>query len=589
MIAGPSSPEHGMSLMLIEICLTALAFACAFAFPGLGHPFFARLERAFARLARRKAASILVVGLSALLLRLALLPLCPIPKPFIHDDFSQLLASETFASGRLTNPTPAMWVHFESFHITMQPTYMSMYYPSQGLLLAAGKVLFGHPWYGLLVVNALMCAALCWMLQAWLPPTWALLGGMLAVLRLALFSYWIDTYSGAGAIAALGGALVLGALPRLLRRPRLRSSMLLAVGVIVLAMSRPYEGLLLCLPVVVILGRWLRSGANKPDARTALRLVAGPLALLVLAGCWSAFYNYRVFGNPLTQPYTINRATYAIAPHFVWQQLHAEPHYRHPVMRSFYAGWELECFRRIHTVAGFVTETPMKLVRAILFFAGVAMLPPILMTRRVFLDRRTRLLLVCVLVLAAGMLAETWLIPHYLAPFTAAFYALGLQAARHLRVWRPGGKPVGLALVRLSVTICIVLAALRSAADPLHLRLFPKPEMVEMAWFGSQNYGVARAQVEAKLEAQPGDQLVLVRYMPSHDPLDEWVYNAADIDHSKVIWAREMSPAEDRELLDYYKDRSVWLVEPDQQPASLTRYAAPAPLPRSAQVKTLLR
>ena len=57
----------------------------------------------------------------------------------------------------------------------MKPTYMSMYFPAQGLVLAAGKVLTGHPWFGILVVTALMCLAICWMLQAWLPPTWALL------------------------------------------------------------------------------------------------------------------------------------------------------------------------------------------------------------------------------------------------------------------------------------------------------------------------------------------------------------------------------------------------------------------------------
>src|SRR6202035_141177 len=107
------------------------------------------------------------------------------------------------------NPTPAMWTHFETIHVSMHPTYMSMYFPGQGLLLAASKVLTGHPWYGVLCMSALMCAAICWMLQAWLPPTWALLGGMLAVLRIGLFSYWIDTYHGGGSLVALGGALVL--------------------------------------------------------------------------------------------------------------------------------------------------------------------------------------------------------------------------------------------------------------------------------------------------------------------------------------------------------------------------------------------
>ncbi len=169
--------------------------------------------------------SVAVVGFAVLLLRLAILPLCPIPHPFINDDFSFLLAADTFASGRLTNPTPAMWVHFESLHITMKPTYMSMYFPAQGLILAAGKVLAGRAWYGVLVMSALMCAGICWMLQAWLPPAWALLGGILAVLRLGLFSYWIDSYSGGGSIAALGGALVLGGLPRFMKTAKLRDAL----------------------------------------------------------------------------------------------------------------------------------------------------------------------------------------------------------------------------------------------------------------------------------------------------------------------------------------------------------------------------
>ena len=166
-----------------------------------------------------------------------------------------------------TNPTPAMWIHFESIQITLQPTYMSMYFPAQGLILAAGKVVFGHPWFGLLIVNALMCAAICWMLQAWLPPTWALLGGVIAVLRIGLFSYWINTYSGGGSIATLGAALLLGALPRFLRSPRLRDSLLMGVGIAVLALSRPYEGLLLCLPVGFVLGRWIFFGSNRPTLR----------------------------------------------------------------------------------------------------------------------------------------------------------------------------------------------------------------------------------------------------------------------------------------------------------------------------------
>src|SRR6266852_243179 len=308
----PSAPEQGPSLILIEGGLTAIAFAVAFCLPRLGSAWFSRVERTFGRLARRKSLSVAVVGLAALLLRLAILPLCPIPQPFIHDDFSFLLAADTYASGRLTNPTPAMWVHFESFHITMKPTYMSMYFPAQGLVLAAGKVLTGHPWYGILVVTALMCSAICWMLQAWLPPTWALLGGILVVLRIGLFSYWIDTYSGGGSIAALGGARVLGALPRFMKKASVRDALLVAVGVVLPAPCLPYDGMPLCTPVNFLLTRLMHFGNNRPTASMVLRRTALPLALIVAAGTWMGYYNYRAFGSPVTLPYTVNRAEYAI-------------------------------------------------------------------------------------------------------------------------------------------------------------------------------------------------------------------------------------------------------------------------------------
>jgi hypothetical protein len=571
-----SAPEQGTSLTLIEGGLTTIAVAVAFCLPRLGSAWFSSVERAFARLARRKSLSVVVVGFAAFLLRLAILPLCPIPQPFVHDDFSFLLAADTFASGRLTNSTPAMWTHFESFHITMKPTYMSMYFPAQGLVLAAGKVLTGHPWFGILVVTALMCSAICWMLQAWLPPTWALLGGILAVLRIGLFSYWIDTYSGGGSIAALGGALVLGALPRFMKKARFRDALLMAVGVVLLGTCRPYDGMLLCLPVICLLTWWMLFGKNRPTAAVLLRRTALPLALIVAAAAWLGYYDYRAFGSPVTLPYTVNRAQYAIAPYFVWQSQRPEPVYRHKAIREFYYRDELNNFKKMHSLSGFVPQTLAKTGSGVLFYAGIALLVPLIMVRRVFLDRRLRFLILCVLVLMAGQIVEIFLIPHYLAPFTAAFYAIGLQAMRHLRLWSPGDQPVGMTLTRLTVTLCIVLAGVRLGAEPLHLALPVWPGPWASNWYGSDDgSGVPRAQIESRLEQMPGRQLVIVRYPVDHNSLDEWVYNAADIDNSKVIWAREMDEAENLELIHYYKDRTVWLVQPDIKPAKVSLYPSP--------------
>jgi hypothetical protein len=168
---------------------------------------------------------------------------------------------------------------------------------------------------------------------------------------------------------------------------------------------------------------------------------------------------------------------------------------------------------------------------------------------------------------------ETFLIPHYLAAITAALYALGLQAMRHLRLWRPGGQPVGAAIIRFAITLCIFLAVLRLWAAPLHIQLASWPSGAwASTWSGPGRLGTERAQIEATLEQLPGKQLVMVRYSPRHSSLDEWVYNAPDIDGSKVIWAREMDGANNCKLFHYYKDRQVWLVQPDLPTAKLSQY-----------------
>jgi hypothetical protein len=444
-----------------------------------------------------------------------------------------------------------------------------MYFPAQGMVLAAGKLLAGHPWWGVWASVGLMCAAICWALQGWLPPRWAFFGGMLAVLRLGLFSYWMNTYTG-GAVAALGGALVFGALPRIRRNFRTRDFFWLALGMALLANSRPYEGLLVSIPSLAVLCWWFVKKPH-PPALILVRRMAPAGALLILTVAFIAYYNHRVFGNAFTPSYAVNRQTYASAPHFIWQSPRPEPVYRHKVLRDFYSGWELKGFLESRTPSGFVKNGVIKTIWAELFFLSFTLLAPLIMLPRVLRDRRVRVLVIAGVVFAGGLGIETWFLPQYAAPFTAPFFAILVQCMRHLRVWRPYGRPSGLFLVRAIPTICVVLASLRLFAPELKLRLAPD-RWSSQSWYGTKPIGVSRAHILSQLENRPGGQLAIVRYAPDHDPFEEWVYNAADIDDSKVIWAREMDPASNRELSRYFKDRKVWLVEPDSNPPRLSPY-----------------
>ena len=361
---------------MIEGGLTLIGIAIAFAWPRLGFSWFAYIERKFIRLARKRALAVVSVGCSAILLRLALLPLFPIPEPVIPDEFSYLLAANTFATGRLTNPTPTMWKHFESIQISMQPTYMSMYFPGEGLTLAMGKVLFGHPWFGQLLITGLMCSAVCWMLQAWLPASWALLGGCLAVLRIGLFSFWINTYVGSGSITALGGALVLGAFPRFMRLMGLRDGIMLALGIFIVAVTRPYEGMFLCVPVAFTLGHWMFVSKHRPGFSLLVRRTAIPLTLLIAGASWMGYYDYRLFGNPLILPYVLHRATYAVAPTFTWQKPRPQPVYRHQSMKDFYAGNELEEFEKVRSVRGFFSQNAVKVVTSLSILCRFRIISP---------------------------------------------------------------------------------------------------------------------------------------------------------------------------------------------------------------------
>jgi hypothetical protein len=491
------------------------------------------------------------VGLLALAVRLALLPVRPIPEPAVQDEFAYLLGAETFCLGRVTNPPHPMWVHFEPFQENSQPTYASKYPPAQSLFLALGWKLFGHPWYGVWLSCGLMCAALCWMLQGWLPPRYALLGGLMAVAQWGVAGYWVNTYWG-GAVAAAAGALVVGAVPRLARRPTAGVAALAALGVVALANCRPYEGAITVAAAAGALLVWRRR-ARRPFRELLAWRVAAPAGTIL--GCGLAamlYYNYRLTGNALLMPYALNQRTYGIAPIFWMMPLGPAPVYRHDVVRRFWTIYEVSIYQRARSWPWLV---PIFFVRTLWYYfvtavSALALTAAVLLRR----GRKVRMALAIVGVATAGLLLERFPNAHYFAPATGLVLLLVLLGVQYLRV-----KAGTLALMAFAV-LFFGTAAIHAS------RLTPDE-------YPHQLFMAHRRSVIHRLESQGGRHLVIVRYGPDHDTLDDWGFNRADIDGSPIVWARDMGEAANRELLDYYKDRQVWLLEPDAPEPAPVPYA----------------
>src|SRR5215831_3457826 len=393
--------------------------------------------------------------------------LAGIPQPKFHDEFSYLLAADTFAHGRLTNPTHPMWIHFESFHIIQQPTYMSKYPPAQGLVLAVGQLIAGHPIVGVWLSFGLMCAAICCMLYAWVTSRWAILGSVFAMINpmLGIAGYWAQSYWG-GAVAAIGGALVLGGIRRVMRRPSVRDSLLIGAGLAILANSRPFEGLLVSLSAGIFLFIHIINQRGQGLWISIERIALPILAFLAVTITGMGFYNLRGTGNPLRMPYQIHEETYGMVPVFLWQKLPSEPEYHHKVIRDFHAIHALFFYTSQRSIPGFLAEDVYRLLllrfRAINIFTIPVIIVFPLLVAWALRDRWARRALVIYFLLGLGLLTETFKLLHYMAPITGLDYYFVLKAFR-LAQWR--NRKIGQLMLWLTplLAIAVLLGSLYGA------------------------------------------------------------------------------------------------------------------------------
>ncbi len=539
-------PVNGLRMLAIETGLLVALTILAYLFLRLV-PASVRYPEWLHAILDKRSRSVLLVFTVALVGRVLLLPWVSTPQPHMNDEYSYLLMGDTFAHFRLANPTPSAWQHFETFHVNMTPTYHSKYPVAQGVFLAVGEIVFHQPWVGILLSTALMCGAICWVLQVFLPPEWALLGGLLATVRFAFFSYWVNSYWG-GSPAALGGALALGAVVRLFdtnqtRRHRTLIASVFAVSLLLLATSRPFEGLALSLPLLAYFAYRLTRGVLRHEIQLSTALL--PIVIIWIAGSLlMGFYNRRTTGNALVMPYVLNERTYASIPLFFGQKVKTIPQAHDPVFAKYY---EVEAAEhdtaRAGTVPGLIGLEVRRIWSDWFFYVGVALSFPVFIGVLLCVKRRVLWLPLAVLLTTGAAVAMcSFTQAHYLSPATAAIYVLAVSGLQYLWEQRNTGERAFVVAACATVVIVSLTRNTPIAAMNAEYR-FPN----------------IREEVTRELKAQGGRHLVLVAYdMARHYPGDELVHNGADFSSERILWARSKGPSSDLELCRAYPDRTLW-------------------------------
>jgi len=403
----------------------------------------------------------------------------------------------------------------------------------------------------------LMVAAISWMLSGYFNRYWSLVGGLVAAFQLVvlgepfgqshMMGYWSQSYWG-GAVAAAGGALVLGALPRLMNKRRFGWSpgFCLGIGLALMGMSRPKEGLIVALPVAVVLLFWLIKNRTSSRGYVTLYFIA-PVSGFILAILLTTLaHNKAVTGVSIKTPWQAHYEQYVVFPLFLWQQPTKTVEWNNPQLERFHGEWELDLHRRSQTITGFIDTSLRKVARYWVFYLGPVLTLPLLAS--LCLLRRWWVLLaavICALIQLNNLLSFA-AFPHYAAPATGALYLLVIAGLRYGYLLLRKTSKIGQGLIPLVLLVGVGFSAYG---------------VVKSAQGNAYSKDLERHRISQQLDALAGTHLVMMEYGPEHNVHDEWVFNQASIDQAKVVWARALSAEQNQQLRSYYPDREVWLIK----------------------------
>jgi hypothetical protein len=537
----------------LELALAGLLILLVVARAGLGP--------AAGRFAEKTRWAMLLLFLLPILLRLALLPKFPVPTPSGADDYGYLLLADTLRHFRLANSMHPMHRFFETVFVLQEPTYSSIYSAGQGLVLAVGWLLFGHPWAGVLLGAGAFCALSYWMLRAWTTPGWALVGGLMAVCVFGPLNEWMNIYWG-GAVTAAAGCLVFGSLPRLKESPRQRDAVLLGAGLGMHLLTRPYESIFLCLSAAVFL-------AQRPARRGLWRVAPVALLAMMPAVALTFLQAKAVTGSWTTIPYMESRYNYGVPTGFTWQANPVPHHALTTQQRLTAEGQAAEHGDEPESVGRYLERWGTR-IRFYRFF----LIAPLYLALAFFLpalrEFRYAWAAGTVFLFSLGANFYPYFFPQYVAGVACLFLMTAVTGLERLSRMSQTAARLVVMLVGAHFLFWYGLHAL--AAPSIFLSMRPY-ETWDFVAFGDPE---GRVAIEHRLAALPGKQLVFVRYGGMH-LYHEWIHNAADIDGAPVVMALDLG-MDNEKLRAYYPGRTAWLLEPDAIPVRLTPYHEEKPM-----------
>lgn len=346
--------------------------------------------------------------------------------------------------------------------------------------------------------------------------------------------------------------MVFGALRRTIREPSIVYGLTLATGLSLLALSRPFEGLIVTLPTAAVLAYHII--CRKRIRLASLRHVVVPIVALVgLTLTLIGLYNWRVTGNQWTFPYVVHNDQYSMTSGFLWSEPRSPPQYRHTEIERYYRTWGVERTEAYQDPRTFVRRSTIKTLRNLVFFLGPGLIL-LLFLRRAARDPWLQFSVIVSGGVLLISLATGGSYPHYVAPVTGLIYVV--LGACLTEMQRSASDSA--ARVRRMTLVLIAFGIY-----PL-IGFTPVPE--------HDIFAADRLMVRGQLLERAGQDLVIVRYGPDHNPHHEWVYNAANLKESEIIWARDMGPSANRRLMEVYSDRKVWLLLVDGRKVELSRF-----------------